>query len=147
MGCRLNSNIIWRYWVSRSWMSPAIRALHHLNPLFWYISPSWPWWWGSEMIWSHSYTHTSHTSHVREYWTIPGRHFSVIRQSLLEENFGLQRPLWLICKDCYMKTLDISKIYPQQAHQADDFRLWNFVNISYHRYCDNRGPWQNRKII
>ena len=33
-------------------------------------------------------------------------------------NFGLQRTLWLMCKVCYMQTVDISEIYPQQAHQA-----------------------------
>ena len=36
----------------------------------------------------------------------------------LEENFGLQLPFQLMCKVLYMQTLDISKIYPKQAHQA-----------------------------
>ena len=39
---------------------------------------------------------------------------------ILEENFGLKRPLalGLMCKVCYMQKVDTSEIYPQQAHQA-----------------------------
>ena len=50
----------------------------------------------------------------------PGGPFQIPtgRKIILEENFGLKRPLGLMYKVCYMQKVDISEIYPQQAHQA-----------------------------
>ena len=68
--------------------------------------------------------------HCREELLETKLKFKVVKiKNILEENFGLKRPLGLMCKVCYMQKVDISEIFPQQVHQAQG--ISEEANVTY----------------